>query len=194
MAFTDSDCRADEDWLYYIVSDLVRSEFVGMGGPNLLPPEDSELAAAVMVPGQLRGVASAFFEGAGYGYAHIISLIVAANCFGQAIREIGIAHTMGEFIREWPDLLMPAAGIIPLAFAALCGSGMASTQSLFNFFAEPALLLDIDPTHVGAVVSVASAAGTAIRYSASALPPKIRSRSATETSPIARRHAGSTCS
>ena len=49
VAFTDSDCRADEDWLYYLVSDLLASDFAGMGGPNLLPPEDSAVAAAVMV-------------------------------------------------------------------------------------------------------------------------------------------------
>ena len=49
VAFTDSDCRADEDWLYYLAGDLLNSEFAGIGGPNLLPPEDSIVAAAVMV-------------------------------------------------------------------------------------------------------------------------------------------------
>ncbi len=49
VAFTDADCRADEDWLYYLVGDLLNSEFAGIGGPNLLPPEDSAVAAAVMV-------------------------------------------------------------------------------------------------------------------------------------------------
>ena len=49
VAFTDADCRADEDWLYYLISELLRGEFVGMGGPNLLPPDDSPTAAAVMV-------------------------------------------------------------------------------------------------------------------------------------------------
>ncbi len=49
IAFTDSDCRADEDWLYYLVGSLAGGEFVGIGGPNLLPPEDSRVAAAVMV-------------------------------------------------------------------------------------------------------------------------------------------------
>ncbi len=48
IAFTDSDCRADSEWLYYLVSDLLNSEFAGMGGPNLLPPEDSIVASAVM--------------------------------------------------------------------------------------------------------------------------------------------------
>ena len=49
VAFTDDDCRADEDWLYYLVGDLLRGEFVGIGGPNFLPPEDSCVAAAVVV-------------------------------------------------------------------------------------------------------------------------------------------------
>jgi O-antigen biosynthesis protein len=49
VAFTDDDCRADEDWLYYIVSDLLRGDFAGIGGHNFLPPEDSPVAAAVVV-------------------------------------------------------------------------------------------------------------------------------------------------
>lgn len=49
VAFTDSDCRPDEDWLHYLIGDLLRSEFMGIGGHNLLPPEDSWVAAAVMV-------------------------------------------------------------------------------------------------------------------------------------------------
>lgn len=49
VAFTDSDCRADEDWLYYLVAGLQSGEFAGLGGPNLLPPDDSWIASAVMV-------------------------------------------------------------------------------------------------------------------------------------------------
>jgi glycosyltransferase involved in cell wall biosynthesis len=49
VAFTDADCRADEDWLYYLAGDLVKGSFVGMGGHNFLPPEDAAVAAAVMV-------------------------------------------------------------------------------------------------------------------------------------------------
>ena len=48
IAFTDSDCCADEDWLYYVVSDLLKTSCVGMGGHNFLPPDDSAVAAAVM--------------------------------------------------------------------------------------------------------------------------------------------------
>ncbi len=48
VAFTDSDCRVDEDWLYFLVNDLLQDGFSGVGGHNLLPPDDSPVAAAVM--------------------------------------------------------------------------------------------------------------------------------------------------
>ncbi len=47
VAFTDDDCRPDEDWLHYLVGDLLRSDFAAIGGHNFLPPDDSPVAAAV---------------------------------------------------------------------------------------------------------------------------------------------------
>jgi hypothetical protein len=49
VAFTDADCRADENWLDYLVGDLLDSRFAGIGGHNFLPPDDSWVGAAVMV-------------------------------------------------------------------------------------------------------------------------------------------------
>jgi glycosyltransferase involved in cell wall biosynthesis len=48
VAFTDDDCRPDEDWLFYIIGDLLRTNYAAIGGHNFLPPEDSWVAAAVM--------------------------------------------------------------------------------------------------------------------------------------------------
>jgi glycosyltransferase involved in cell wall biosynthesis len=47
IIYTDSDCEADEDWLYYLVLALVRSQHTGMGGPNLIPDEGSWVADCV---------------------------------------------------------------------------------------------------------------------------------------------------
>jgi DcuC family C4-dicarboxylate transporter len=117
------------------------------------------VAAALAVWRKAPGIAGAFFEGAGYGFTHIISLIVAATCFGKGVEAIGLASVLGGLIEQAPWLLLPAAGAVPLGFAVLCGSGMATTQSLFPFFAVPALRMGIDPGLVGAVVSLAAAAG-----------------------------------
>jgi DcuC family C4-dicarboxylate transporter len=55
--------------------------------------------------------------------------------------------------------MQPLAAFVPLAFAALSGSGMASTQSLYGFFHGPAEALGLDPVAVGSLVSIGSAAG-----------------------------------
>jgi glycosyltransferase involved in cell wall biosynthesis len=49
VVYTDSDCEADEDWLYYLALSLVRSGHAGMGGPNLIPDEGSWVADCVGV-------------------------------------------------------------------------------------------------------------------------------------------------
>jgi DcuC family C4-dicarboxylate transporter len=116
-------------------------------------------AAVLATPSQFKGAASAFFEGAAFGFGHIVSLIVVAQGFAKGIELVGFAQTIAGLIEAFPDLLIPLAGFMALGFAFLCGSGMATAQGLFGFFAGPALLLGIDPTHVGAVVSLAAAAG-----------------------------------
>jgi GT2 family glycosyltransferase len=48
VAFTDADCQVDPDWLRFLVAALTRDSIAGVGGPNLLPPDDSAVAAAIM--------------------------------------------------------------------------------------------------------------------------------------------------
>jgi DcuC family C4-dicarboxylate transporter len=118
------------------------------------------LVATAVSPGKARDCLKQFFEGAGYGFANVVSLIVAATCFGAAIKSAGLANALGELIRQAPGLMQPLAAFVPLAFAAVSGSGMASTQSLYpEFFYTPAVALGLDPTSVGALVSLGSAAG-----------------------------------
>ena len=47
VVYTDSDCEADEDWLYYLALAFARGGYVGMGGPNLIPDEGSWVADCV---------------------------------------------------------------------------------------------------------------------------------------------------
>jgi len=117
------------------------------------------LVAMAVTPGKARDGVTQFFAGAGYGFANIVSLIVTATCFGKAIEGAGLAAALGRLIADYPDLLQPLAAFVPLAFAAVSGSGMASTQSLYGFFFQPAVDLGHDPTAVGALVGVGSAAG-----------------------------------
>ena len=52
IAYTDSDCVADPNWLIHLIHQLTRSGAAAVGGPNLTP-EDGWLAACVAAaPGQ----------------------------------------------------------------------------------------------------------------------------------------------
>lgn len=119
------------------------------------------VAAALTAPGKAGQTAKAFFEGAGYALANITSLIVSANVFGKGVEGAGLAAFLGPLVKGWPRVLFPLAALAALAFALLSGSGMASTQSLYGFFVEPAQAVSADPLRVGAVVSLSAAAGRA---------------------------------
>jgi O-antigen biosynthesis protein len=47
LAYTDSDCMADPDWLYYLVGTLVSGDYAGVGGPNITPPAQNWIQACV---------------------------------------------------------------------------------------------------------------------------------------------------
>jgi GT2 family glycosyltransferase len=47
IAYTDSDCIADEDWLHFLVGKLLQTGASAVGGPNLLPTNDGAVAACV---------------------------------------------------------------------------------------------------------------------------------------------------
>ncbi len=56
VVYTDSDCEADEDWLYHLVLAMKRSGHAGMGGPNLIPDEgDSETGVVAEAVGMSPG-------------------------------------------------------------------------------------------------------------------------------------------
>ncbi|HEV2188173.1 MAG TPA: glycosyltransferase [Stellaceae bacterium] len=49
VAYTDSDCVADPDWLNYLVGTMETKGLVACGGPNFPPPEDELVPEAVAV-------------------------------------------------------------------------------------------------------------------------------------------------
>jgi DcuC family C4-dicarboxylate transporter len=139
-------------------------------------------AALIVSPGAIRDGARSFFEGAGFAYTHIISLIVAANCFGTGIEQVGLADVLGQITARAPGLLTPSAVGIPLAFAWLSGSGFAATQSLYGFFVKPAQELGVSAVDLGALVSIAAAAGRTMSPVAAVT---LMCASMTQSSPVA---------
>lgn len=117
------------------------------------------LAACIAVPRQAGTVAKHFFDGAGYGYIHIISLIVIAKCFSEGIKHAGIASFIGHLAELMPVLLLPMAALLTAFLAFLSGSGIGATQGLFPLLADVAVQNQIDPVLVGVLCCLGAAAG-----------------------------------
>ncbi len=47
VAFTDSDCMVDQDWIYFLVHSLYQGDFAAVGGPNISPPATDWIQATV---------------------------------------------------------------------------------------------------------------------------------------------------
>jgi DcuC family C4-dicarboxylate transporter len=117
------------------------------------------VCALLTSPGHAKDGAKQFFEGAGYGFTNVISLIVTGACFAEGLKMCGLAAALGSAIAGSPELMLPLAALVPMLFAFVSGSGIASTKGLYEFFHDPAVPLGHDPNAVGAVVSMGSAAG-----------------------------------
>ena len=119
-------------------------------------------AGACLLTGRKREFqdsAKAFFTGAGFAYAEVISLIVVANTFAKAVDGMGLTAGIEKLATLEPWLAAPAALAAIFFFAFACGSGIASTQALFPLFVGPMAAAGVDPLTMGSTSVCASAAG-----------------------------------
>jgi DcuC family C4-dicarboxylate transporter len=114
--------------------------------------------AALAAPRSAGAAAAVFFEGAGLALTRIVSVIVIASCFGAGIKELKLDEPIRRLIVGYPELVWPLAGSLTLLFAALCGSGMAATQSLYAVYVAEGMGTEL-MLRVGAVVAISAAAG-----------------------------------
>jgi DcuC family C4-dicarboxylate transporter len=109
------------------------------------------VAAGLASPRSVRTLAPAFFEGAGYAYHHVISLIVAASTFAEGIRLSGLIAIVIRTISGWPDLAMVAGMVAPWSLAVIAGTGIAPAVAVMEFFVPAAGSMNLDPVRLGTV-------------------------------------------
>lgn len=100
------------------------------------------LAAALLSWRELRAVSKSFFEGMGHAYASVISLTIAAQCFGAGLKAIGLAQALLELVGDNRSLAVVLAFGFPWALAFLSGSGSGPILTFAQTF-----LGRIDPAH-----------------------------------------------
>jgi DcuC family C4-dicarboxylate transporter len=73
----------------------------------------------------LSRLVQSFFEGMGYGYAHVISIIVASSCFIAGLTAAGMTGALVRVVSGTGIAGKAAAGFFPGVLAVASGSGVA---------------------------------------------------------------------
>ncbi|QEH33590.1 Putative cryptic C4-dicarboxylate transporter DcuD [Aquisphaera giovannonii] len=110
--------------------------------------------AGLTSPRAIRRFGTAFFDGAGYAYTHVISLIVAASTFAEGIRLSGLIGLIIRGLVGSPGLTIAVAAVAPWALAVASGTGIAPAVSVMEFFVPVSSSMGIDPVRLGTLASL----------------------------------------
>jgi DcuC family C4-dicarboxylate transporter len=70
-----------------------------------------------------------FFEGLGYAYIHVISLIIAASCLIAAMESVGLIQIVVSWVSNFDLTAKAISGVTTWLLAVLSGSGTAPSVS-----------------------------------------------------------------
>ncbi|MBD2194160.1 MULTISPECIES: C4-dicarboxylate transporter DcuC [Calothrix] len=116
-------------------------------------------AAGLTTPKESPNLAAAFFEGAGFAYANIISIFVVATIFTEGIKVNGLIEHLTNALANRPVVVEIASLILPFTLAGITGSGSASALAVMNILVPVAITMNLDAIHIGALTSVAAQLG-----------------------------------
>lgn len=107
-----------------------------------LPVAHAMVGATILVLVLCRGEVSkhvkTFFEGMGYAYANVISLIVTASCFIAGLAQVGLIDRIVTIVSGVGWTAKLAAGLFPGLLAVVSGTGMGPSIA-FSKAVLPAL-------------------------------------------------------
>ncbi|MBL9186018.1 MAG: C4-dicarboxylate transporter DcuC [Opitutaceae bacterium] len=101
-----------------------------------LPVSHAMLASTIIVlllcRGELTAKVKAFFEGLGFAYAHVISIIVTASCFIAGLTQVGLTERLVSLVSDTGIGGKLATGLFPGALGVITGSGIGPSVAFSN--------------------------------------------------------------
>jgi len=117
------------------------------------------VVAGIVVPRSAGKLLHAFFDGAGYAFTHVISLIVTAVLFTESIKAVGLIELLASSMSGRPVLLLAGAALLPFLLAVVTGSGIAPAVGFMQILVPLAEPMGVDPGTVGALCAVSAQLG-----------------------------------
>lgn len=104
----------------------------------------STMVAMLVYRHEVSAQTRAFFEGMGFGFVHVISLIITASCLIAGMEATGLVTKLVSLVSGADIFAKLFSGVIPWALAVLSGSGTAPSVA-FSKAVLPALSkIDLD--------------------------------------------------
>jgi DcuC family C4-dicarboxylate transporter len=116
-------------------------------------------AAGLAAPAHAGQLPTAFFEGAGFAYARVISLIVTATIFTEGVKANGLVEALADALSGRPLAATAASVVLPMSLAAATGSGIAPAVAVMNVLVPVADVVHLDPVRLGTFTAVAAQLG-----------------------------------
>jgi DcuC family C4-dicarboxylate transporter len=111
-------------------------------------------AAALTAPRCANGLTGAFFEGAGFAYAHIISFIVVATTFAAGVAATGLIERAAALLAGAPAALTLAGVGLPWSMATVTGTGIGTGVPLIKILVPLAEQSHADPLRIGTLIAI----------------------------------------
>lgn len=116
-------------------------------------------AAGLTAPKASGRLVATFFEGIGFAYANIISIIIVATIFTEGIKANGLIEILTNTLAHRPIAAKFASLILPFALAGVTGSGSAPAIAVMNVLVPVAAKMNLDAIGLGALIAVAAQLG-----------------------------------
>ncbi len=108
---------------FHLVPSLLARYPEGVPVPHVMV--FSTMVAMLVYRHEVGAQTRAFFEGMGFGFTHVISLIITASCLIAGMEAAGLVSLLVGAVSGFGILAKCLSGAIPMALGVLSGSGTA---------------------------------------------------------------------
>lgn len=118
--------------------------------------------AALTSPRRAKRAAVAFFDGAGFAYNHVVSLIIVATAVSDGIIQNGLIKSAADGLGKHPAGIAALSVLLPWSLATVTGTGIGTAVACIKAIVPLAPALHLNPVRVGALIAISAQFGRTV--------------------------------
>jgi len=133
----------------------LRADTIAIGAAMLL----GTVAAGLTSPRRFGHIFATFSDGAGRAFTHVITLIVAATSFADAIIATGLMQRLTNALSHAPAAMNVAAIAVTWVMATVTGTGLGTGPPIIRILIPVAQNIGLSPLRTGTLIAIAAQFG-----------------------------------